>query len=54
MYMSETARWDALIDIAQAFSAMDRRGEEERSEEENDEDFIDDRYSSVLIRLDTD
>ncbi|KAF8622082.1 hypothetical protein AX15_007226 [Amanita polypyramis BW_CC] len=43
VYMSETARWDALIDVAQAFSAMDRRGEEETSEEENDEDFIDDR-----------
>ena len=42
VHMSETSRWDALLVVAQAFSAMDTRGEEETEEEENEEDFIDD------------
>ncbi|KAF8639719.1 hypothetical protein AX17_000981 [Amanita inopinata Kibby_2008] len=42
VYMNETSRWDALLDVAQAFSAFDRGGGEETEEEEDEEDFIDD------------
>jgi len=40
--MDETSRWDALLQVAQAFSAMDTRGEMETEEEEEEENFIDD------------
>lgn len=45
--MDETSRWDALLQVAQAFSAMDIRGEMETEEEEAEEEFIDDRCDST-------
>ncbi|PBK72731.1 hypothetical protein ARMSODRAFT_1082124 [Armillaria solidipes] len=47
VYMTETERWDRLLEVAQAWGAMDRRGEEETSEEEAQEDIINDGTSSV-------
>ncbi|PBL02386.1 hypothetical protein ARMGADRAFT_252651 [Armillaria gallica] len=47
VYMTETERWDRLLEVAQAWGAIDRRGEEETSEEEAQEDFISDGTSSV-------
>ncbi|KAK2466061.1 hypothetical protein APHAL10511_001703 [Amanita phalloides] len=41
VHMSETSRWDALLQVAQAFSAIDSRGEMDTEEEEGEEDFID-------------
>lgn len=40
LYTSETERWDELLDIAKAFSAIDKCGEMETSEEEEDENAI--------------
>ncbi|KAK0490868.1 hypothetical protein IW261DRAFT_1434475 [Armillaria novae-zelandiae] len=51
VYMTETERWDRLLEVAQAWGAMDRRGEEETSEEEAQEDFINDGTSSVSSPL---
>ncbi len=47
--MTETERWDRLLEVAQAWGAIDRRGEEETSEEEAQEDFISDgtRLSTI-------
>ncbi|PFH51281.1 hypothetical protein AMATHDRAFT_47174 [Amanita thiersii Skay4041] len=44
VHMNENTRWDALLDVSKAFSAFDRRGEEETEEEEGEEAFIDDGY----------
>ena len=52
--MDEISRWDALLEVAQAFSAMDSRGEMETEEEEDEENFIDDRCKRLLIHLDDD
>ncbi|KAG7449075.1 uncharacterized protein BT62DRAFT_1002624 [Guyanagaster necrorhizus] len=51
VYMTETERWDRLLEVAQAWGAMDKCGEEETSEEEAQEDFINDRTSSVSSPL---
>ncbi|KAK0206396.1 hypothetical protein DFS33DRAFT_1314419 [Desarmillaria ectypa] len=51
VYMTETERWDRLLEVAQAWGAMDRRGEEETSEEEAQEDFINDGTSSLSSPL---
>ncbi|KAK0191107.1 hypothetical protein F5146DRAFT_1047112 [Armillaria mellea] len=51
VYMTETERWDRLLEVAQAWGAMDRRGEEETSEEEAQENFINDGTSSVSSPL---
>ncbi|PPQ77664.1 hypothetical protein CVT25_011099 [Psilocybe cyanescens] len=40
--MTEQDRWDRLLEVAQAWDAWDHRGEEETSEEEAEESFIDD------------
>ncbi len=50
VYLTETDRWDALIKVANAFSAVDKRGEEETSEEEAQENFIDDGDSDTEIQ----
>lgn len=54
VYMDEISRWDALLAVAQAFSAMDDRGEMETEEEEDEENFIHDRCKRILIQLDDD
>lgn len=41
MQYTETNRWDALLAVAEAFSALDRRGMEDTSEEEAEEEFLD-------------
>ncbi|KAK0230939.1 hypothetical protein IW262DRAFT_1341264 [Armillaria fumosa] len=51
VYMTETERWDRLLEVAQSWGAMDRRGEEETSEEEAQEDFISDGTSSMSSPL---
>jgi hypothetical protein len=54
VHMDEISRWDALLEVAQAFSAMDCRGEMETEEEEDEENFIDDRCKRIVIQLDDD
>ena len=54
VYMDEISRWDALLAVAQAFSAMDDRGGMETEEEEDEENFIHDRCKRILIQLDDD
>lgn len=41
VYMTEQQRWDELLLVAQAWAVWDHRGEEETSEEEAEDDFID-------------
>jgi hypothetical protein len=40
-YTADT-QWDKLLEIAQAWGRIDKRGEEETSEEEAEEGFLDD------------
>ncbi|KAF9006587.1 hypothetical protein BDQ17DRAFT_1303000 [Cyathus striatus] len=40
VHLTESARWDQLLDVAQAWDAFDHRGEEETSDEEASENFI--------------
>ena len=40
--------WDELLKVASAWAATDRRGEEETSDEEAGEDFIDDDESRFV------
>ncbi|KIM46396.1 hypothetical protein M413DRAFT_441492 [Hebeloma cylindrosporum] len=51
VHMTEQERWDELLGVAQAWDAFDVRGEEETSEEENEEYFINDATeTSVEMR----
>ncbi|KAK7470492.1 hypothetical protein VKT23_001918 [Stygiomarasmius scandens] len=45
VHYTEQGRWDDLLKVAEAWCAMDRRGEAETSEEEGEEEFINDGTS---------
>lgn len=46
---TESQRWDALLDVAKAWASFDKRGEDETSEEEAFENFIDDDDGTRLV-----
>lgn len=53
---TSTQQWDALLDVARKWAKIDLRREEDTSEEEGEEEFIDDpdandaRYTSPCLR----
>ncbi len=42
VHFTEQERWDALLDVAKAWMAYDKRGEQGTSDEEDEEDFLTD------------
>ena len=42
VHLDEQQRWDALLDVAKAWMAFDRRGEQATSDEEDEENFLTD------------
>jgi len=48
---TEQDRWDALLKVAEAWGAGDRRGEAETSEEEAEENFVDDEIERSTSSL---
>ncbi|TFK43738.1 hypothetical protein BDQ12DRAFT_675481 [Crucibulum laeve] len=49
VHYAESERWDALLEVAQAWAAFDHRGEQETSEEEEEEFFLTDGNGSSEI-----
>lgn len=45
IHFTEVERWDALLKVAEAWSAFDKRGEMETSDEKQEENFLDDEDS---------